>query len=153
LADWPWGIVSIARINPLVTSLPELYADIVLPMPLDKAFTYRVPERYVGRVAVGMRAVVPVMNRMETGFIVGLKASTEVEKLKDIVELPGDSPDFDPAMLRLCRWLANYYNAPYPPGCGWAGWCAMRWLPTMCPRAASPRGSGRPLPRCIGKGR
>ena len=78
-------------------------------MPLDKAFTYRVPERLAARAAVGMRAVVPMMNRMETGFIVGLKASTEVEKLKDIVDLPGDSPDFDPAMLRLCRWLANYY--------------------------------------------
>jgi primosomal protein N' (replication factor Y) len=89
--------------------VPDLYADIVLPLPMEQPYTYRVPARFHGRVAVGMRAVVPVMNRYETGFIVALKQSTDVERVKELVDLPGEGPDFDTGMLSLCRWMAGYY--------------------------------------------
>lgn len=86
-----------------------LYADIVLPLPLDHAYTYRIPARLAARAAVGMRATVPVGSRIETGFVVALKDSSNVETVKDILDLPGDGPDFDDKMLSLCRWIAEYY--------------------------------------------
>ena len=85
------------------------YAEVVLPLPVDHGFTYLVPDHLVSRAAVGMRAVVPVQNRIETGYIVGLMSQTEVAKLKPLLDLPDSGPVFLPSMIELCRWMAEYY--------------------------------------------
>ncbi len=142
--------------------MPDLYADIVLPLPMEHPYTYRVPVRFHGRVAVGMRAVVPVMNRYETGFIVALKHSTNVERVKELVDLPGEGPDFDTGMLSLCRWLAGYItavlgarrcSARYRRGCGRGGNCGISWPRARFPRGDSPKRSGRWWRCCIARGR
>ncbi|MDX9973993.1 MAG: primosomal protein N' [FCB group bacterium] len=85
------------------------FAEVVLPMPLDQPFTYAVPEGLRERIAVGMRAVVPFGNRVDTGYVVGLLEEAEREKLKAIVELPDAGPVFTSEMLELCKWLSQYY--------------------------------------------
>ncbi|MBI1317406.1 MAG: primosomal protein N' [Candidatus Hydrogenedens sp.] len=85
------------------------FAEIVLPLPLDRAFTYAVPESLRDRARPGMRAVVPVMNRFETGFIVKVTETSAVEKVKPILDLPDELPAFSEPMLKLCRWMADYY--------------------------------------------
>jgi len=85
------------------------FADVVLPLPVDHPFTYEVPESLRGRVAVGMRAVVPVMSRHETGYIVALRPEAGIERVRPLAELPDTDPVFTPDMLDLCRWLADYY--------------------------------------------
>jgi len=85
------------------------FADIVLPLPMDRAFTYAVPESLRARAVPGMRAVVPVMNRFETGFIVAVKEASDVVQVKSIMDLPDELPAFSVAMLKLCRWMADYY--------------------------------------------
>jgi len=89
--------------------LNPVYADIVLPLPLDRAYTYRVPPALAPSARVGMRAVVPLRSRMETGFIVALHPASELEKVKEILALPDEGPVFSPAMLSLCRWMSEYY--------------------------------------------
>lgn len=89
--------------------MPELFADIVLPMPVDRAFTYRVPPHFHARATLGMRVVVPMMKRIETGFIVRLSHESAVSGIKDLLDLPDDTPAFDASMLKLCRWVADYY--------------------------------------------
>ncbi|MFM1919418.1 MAG: hypothetical protein RLZZ303_1052 [Candidatus Hydrogenedentota bacterium] len=89
--------------------MQELFADIVLPLPMDRPYTYRVPERFLGAAQPGMRAVVSIMNRIETGFIVALRNSCELPQVKPLLDLPDDSPAFTPGMLKLCRWMADYY--------------------------------------------
>ncbi len=88
---------------------PELFADIVLPMPVDQAFTYRVPAALVGRAAVGMRAVVRLMSRVETGVIVALHKTCTLESVKPLLDLPDEGPVIAANMLELCRWMADYY--------------------------------------------
>ena len=85
------------------------YAEIVLPMPVDRAFTYAVPESLRERSCVGMRAVVPVKNRVDTGYIVAFRKTTDLERVRSIVDLPDDAPVFDENRLQLCRWIADYY--------------------------------------------
>ena len=87
----------------------RLYADVVLPLPVDHPFTYEVPVSLVERATLGMRAVVPVQNRTETGYIVGLSESTSLEKVRPLIDLPDPSPIFSDQMLDLCRWMADYY--------------------------------------------
>ena len=73
------------------------YAEITLPLPVDQAFTYSVPDSLADRVKVGMRAVIPVKRRIETGYIVALKAETDLDPkiVKPIIDLPDEAPVFD----------------------------------------------------------
>jgi primosomal protein N' (replication factor Y) (superfamily II helicase) len=85
------------------------YVDVVLPIPVERTFSYDVPESLIDRLAVGMRAVVPVLNRVDTGFIVAITEKPAVEKVKSILDLPDENPVFTEEMLSLCRWIADYY--------------------------------------------
>jgi primosomal protein N' (replication factor Y) (superfamily II helicase) len=85
------------------------YADIVLPLPVDHPFTYAIPEALRDRAAIGMRAIVPVRKRIETGFITGLHEKAPACKTRDIIDLPDDEAVFSEDMIRLCRWIASYY--------------------------------------------
>ena len=95
--------------DPSISEPPAVYAEVVLPIPLDRTFSYAVPPSLRGRVVPGMRAVVPVLNRVDTGFIVRLTALPAVEKVKNLIDLPDDGPVFTQEMLALCRWIADYY--------------------------------------------
>ena len=85
------------------------YAEVVLPIPLDRGFTYAVPASLRERIGVGMRVLVPVQRRFETGYVVGLPETPEVENVKEILDLPDEDVLFSPVMLELCRWVADYY--------------------------------------------
>lgn len=86
-----------------------VFAEIALPVPVDSPFTYRVPASLSARIRPGMRAVVPVRQRIETGYVVALTRQTAVENLRAIIDLPDAEPVFTQEMLDLCRWLADYY--------------------------------------------
>jgi primosomal protein N' (replication factor Y) len=86
-----------------------LFIDVVLPVPVDHPFTYAVPPAFCARVAVGMRAVVPVLSRIETGYVVAVKTEADRTGLKSIYDLPDEQPVFNEEMMRLCGWVADYY--------------------------------------------
>ncbi|MBW7865542.1 MAG: primosomal protein N' [Candidatus Hydrogenedens sp.] len=85
------------------------FADVVFALPVDQAFTYAVPESLRDRAAPGMRALAPVRNRVETGYVVAVKARTAVAEVRPLLDLPDPEPVFDADMLELCRWMADYY--------------------------------------------
>jgi primosomal protein N' (replication factor Y) len=91
------------------------YAEIALPLPLDRIFTYEVPPEFAEKIAPGMRALVPFAGRTLTGFVVGLrKRSPSRElKIKSLKELPDDSPVFPPALLSFTRALGRAYFIPW----------------------------------------
>jgi len=85
------------------------FAQVVLPIALDQAFTYSVPAALRHRVAVGMRVVVPFQKRVETGTIVGLVETSDVDGVRAIVDLPDEGPIFSGELLDLCKWMSEYY--------------------------------------------
>ncbi len=87
----------------------DVFAEVVLPLPLDRTFCYAVPIALRRRAALGMRAVVPMGNRVDTGFIVKLVGEPTVPSVKALIDLPDEVPVFSPEMLSLCRWIADYY--------------------------------------------
>ena len=89
-------------------SIPR-YCEVALPTPLDQTLTYAVPDALASRVAVGMRALAPLRNRIETGYIVALANSTSVKETKPLLDLPDEFPVFSAPMIELCRWIADYY--------------------------------------------
>lgn len=86
-----------------------MFADIVLPLPLDRAFTYLVPPSLQDHVRVGSRVLVPFGRKTLVGIAVGFPEKTAVPSLKSIRDVLDPTPLFSPEMLRLTRWVSEYY--------------------------------------------
>ncbi len=92
-----------------------LYAEVVLSLPLDQSFSYIVPESCKKSAKIGSRVLVPLGQRMLTGFIVKLRkrrASPEL-KLKEIAEVLDEEPVFPPSFLSFTRKLCAYYYSSW----------------------------------------
>ena len=89
--------------------MPE-FCDVALPVPLDMVFTYRVPAE--ATPVVGGRVLVPFRQRRMTGIVVELHDRKPSVKTKTILSVLDVSPVLDDQLLRLGRWIADYYLAP-----------------------------------------
>ncbi len=85
------------------------FCEVALPIPVDRGFTYAVPVSLQDRIMVGMRVLVRVKNRFETGFVTALASKTALEPTKPIIDLPDTTPMFSPELIALCRWISEYY--------------------------------------------
>lgn len=93
--------------------MPQPIARIITDIALDREFDYRIPEQLLGRVQVGSVVQIPFGRRHARGFVTGLRDTSpfpDLKALHDVVDAP---PLFDESMLRLARWLADYYVAPF----------------------------------------
>ena len=89
--------------------MPE-FCDVALPVPLDMVFTYRVPAE--ATPVVGGRVLVPFRQQRLTGIVVELHDREPSVKAKSILSVLDISPVLDAQLLRLGRWIADYYLAP-----------------------------------------
>ncbi len=90
---------------------PE-YCDVSLPVPLDQAFTYRLPLTLRHRVQPGCRLIVPFGARKLTGVALACHDSPPEAKVREALRLLDEEPVLDEGLLRLGRWVAEYYSAP-----------------------------------------
>ena len=81
-----------------------LAADVVFDLPLDRPFSYLVPEGL--RVAVGQRVSAPLSGRPRIGVVVALRPVGD-ETLKPLKALVEPEPILSPAALALGRWAAD----------------------------------------------
>jgi len=92
-----------------------MYADLILPVPLDQTFTYIIPEAFEGRVQVGQRVLAPFgRNHIYTGIVVALsphRPETDYE-LRPIQQLLDDGPIIRHPQYPLWQWMAHYYMCP-----------------------------------------
>src|SRR5258706_4267835 len=97
-----------------ITTL-AVYVEAVLPVPLRRSFTYRVPEEIRSRIKLGARMMLPFGRRNLTGYAVGLHTElppdVEIDesKIRDIIEVTDDEPLITPEILKLTQWTADYY--------------------------------------------
>jgi Primosomal protein N'' (replication factor Y) - superfamily II helicase len=85
--------------------------NVVPPLPVDQAYTYRVPATLEAEVQVGSRVLVPLRNRRLTGVIVeaGPPEETLDFQVKDVIDVLDDVPTCTEGLLRLTKWIADYY--------------------------------------------
>lgn len=88
------------------------FADVSLPVPLDRLFTYSLPESLRHRVRPGCRVLVPFGARRLTGLVLRVHNEPPGVETRDVLRLIDADPVFDAAMLELGRWVAHYYCAP-----------------------------------------
>ncbi len=89
------------------------YCEVALPVPLDKPFTYSVPDSM--ELEAGMRVIVPFGKRKLLGVVLRCgfdSTDVEVSSIKSVQEVIDDEPALTGELLRLGKWLADYYLAP-----------------------------------------
>jgi primosomal protein N' (replication factor Y) len=81
-----------------------------LPVPLDMAFSYHVPEGM--EPAVGGRVLVPFRQQRMSGIVVDLHDRKPSVQTKNVVSVLDPAPVLDEQLMRLGKWIADYYLAP-----------------------------------------
>ncbi|MDQ6477592.1 primosomal protein N' [Dyadobacter sp. LHD-138] len=98
-----------------MTSLFEdeitLFADLILPVPVPRLFTYRVPRNMSEMIKVGARVIVQFgKNRVITAVVAHLHANPPTQyQAKYILELLDDEPIVTTKQLELFNWISEYY--------------------------------------------
>ncbi|MGN1376596.1 MAG: primosomal protein N' [Prevotella sp.] len=102
-----------------------IYADIILPLPLEGVFTYSVPNSLKEKVKTGFRVRVPFgRNKTYIGIVANIHDNTPTFKVKDINAVLDDSRMVSDRQLKLWQWISRYYmssigdvyNAAFPAG-------------------------------------
>ena len=89
--------------------MPE-FCDVALPVPLDMVFTYRTREDAMP--VVGGRVLVPFRQQRMSGIVVDLHDRKPTVTTKSLLAVLDVAPVLDAPLLRLARWIADYYLAP-----------------------------------------
>lgn len=121
---------------------------VALDTPLRRTFDYLRDDNAPAAMA-GQRVRVPFGRREKIGFIVSLESHSSLDKskLKRISSYIDEQPTFDPPLLSLLRWAADYYHHPLGEVIATALPKLVRegaplrqrsfvWAPTMAGRAA-----------------
>lgn len=100
------------------TPLPQ-YAEVAVPLHVNRTFTYRLPLALQRDARLGSRLLVPFGRKRLTGYIVALlqqldpAADLSDADIKDAEELLDAEPLLTPEILEITRWVAEYYAAPW----------------------------------------
>src|SRR5690349_8116886 len=86
-----------------------MIARVSLEIALRKEFDYAIPPGLVGQVDVGSRVQVPFGPRKVLGCVTALAEESAHTKLKPIIKVIGAQTLVTPKVLKLARWIADYY--------------------------------------------
>jgi primosomal protein N' (replication factor Y) len=88
-----------------------MIAIVIVELALDREFDYTIPDDMP--VEVGMLVEVPFGRQTKRGYVVGLKETSAFGKLKSIGKLVSDKALIQPEIMKLARWMADYYITPF----------------------------------------
>lgn len=87
------------------------YIDIILPIPVENDFTYRISEAEAAFIQPGMRVAVPFgKSKIYAGIALKVHNTTPtVYEAKDIEHILDEKPIVTAQQLKLWSWIASYY--------------------------------------------
>src|SRR5437879_13049739 len=86
-----------------------MIARVSLELALRKEFDYLIPTALAEQVDVGSRVQVPSGPRKVLGCVTGLAEESAHATLKPILKVIGAQTLVTPKVLKLARWIGNYY--------------------------------------------
>jgi primosomal protein N' (replication factor Y) len=108
--------------DPIITR----FVEVILPVPIPKLFTYRVPQALTDKVSAGQRVIVPFgPKKILTGVIVNVHETPPRDyEAKYVLELLEETEVIGEQQFKLYHWMADYYmctegevmNAALPAG-------------------------------------
>jgi len=94
-----------------VSERKTYFVQVILPVPIHKEFTYRLPFELNELVTIGMRVVVPFgRSKLLTAIVSGISEIAPTEYQAKYVDCVLDeSPIISPKQLQFWKWIAEYY--------------------------------------------
>lgn len=89
------------------------YADIMINRPIESPFTYSIPLELIDSVGVGSCCEVSFGNKIVTGVVVGLSSDCKIRNIKPVLRVFDKTPLIDGEMLRLTKWISEYYYSSW----------------------------------------
>ena len=91
--------------------MQTFFADVILPLPIEARFTYRVPQVLNGKIAFGMRVIVPFgSNKLYAAIVEKVHENAPKQfSVKYILDVMDERPVVSEAQYRLWQWMADYY--------------------------------------------
>ncbi len=86
-----------------------MIARVTLELALRREFDYLIPAELVGQVDVGSRVQVPLGGRKVFGCVTALAEESAHTQLKPVLKVIGGQTLVTPKILKLARWLGEYY--------------------------------------------
>ena len=86
-----------------------MIARVSLEIALRKEFDYSIPAELAGQIEVGSRVQVPFGARKIFGTVTALAEESAHTKLKPILKAIGAQSLVTPKVLKLARWIGEYY--------------------------------------------
>jgi len=88
----------------------KTYANIILPVPLPKLFTYEVPEQLLTNCVAGKRVIVQFgKKKIYTGVIKNIHSEKPEYQTKEIVSVLDTHPIISNYQFKFWEWIAEYY--------------------------------------------
>ena len=93
------------------TEVITYFADVILPVPIPKLFTYRVPLAMNEVIQVGCRVIVQFgSKKVLTAVIAHIHKNPPTNyRAKYLLELLDDVPMVTPQQIEMFQWMAGYY--------------------------------------------
>ena len=90
------------------------WVTVVLSVPFEGEFTYRVPEELEEEAVFGKRVMVPFGSSKKTAFIVAESYSAPQGdyEIKAISRIVDKEPVFNKDLLETARWMQGMYLSP-----------------------------------------
>lgn len=88
------------------------YAEVAVLLPVEKTFTYAIPEHLRDRIRIGSCVTVLFGSRRVQGFVLGLRPEHGMSRdknIREVVRVRGEIPAFPPGLLPLYQWTSRYY--------------------------------------------
>src|SRR5947209_2588157 len=86
-----------------------MIARVTLELSLRKEFDYFIPAELARQIDIGSRVQVPFGARKVFGCVTALAEESAHARLKPILRVLGAQTLVTPNVLRLARWIAQYY--------------------------------------------
>jgi primosomal protein N' (replication factor Y) len=86
-----------------------MIARVTLEIALRREFDYAIPPHLAGKVEVGTRVQVPFGPRKVFGCVTGMAEESDRPNLKSIEKVVGTQSLVTPKVLKLARWIGEYY--------------------------------------------
>ena len=88
--------------------MPKKIAKVVVALPVEGPFDYRVPESCCMQIAAGQRAHVQFGNKNMVGFVVGVQNKSRVKQLKSILSILDNIPALNDDMNAACAVFFSF---------------------------------------------
>ncbi len=86
-----------------------MIARVSLEIALRKEFDYSIPPGLAGQIEVGARVQVPFGSRKILGTVTALAEESAHANLKPVLKVIGAQTLVTPKILKLARWISDYY--------------------------------------------